>query len=524
MLANGITPSMKGINLKEVNRLEAEIAAAGEAFRDALKEVTTLKETLDKTPVEEREPIKDAIAKRDAQLVELQKRMNEANRELYFLYVNQYAKNNNRDAGRIMEDLRISLDILELPEFEAYIGVWEEIARLEKAGAIVTEKEINTRAEKLSQRNFPNFARFVLDRVIDLQIDALVNIEADLSDIKDLVAACYTRLFNKPVTQEEIEAVEWIFSNYRDKKPAPLPILKPTKVDKVGFPIDKINAISTGIWGAISKEPGGQLAFSFDTSNQKKKGVDEAAVLCAISWNDPKLTITRNLTEWDKRVYIAVGSLFTGGNETMTINQIYTLMGNTGNPNARTQKEINDSLTKMGTARLYLDNVKERNAGYKYPKAKYDAPLLPFERLEVTNRGQTTTAIHLLREPPLLTFAKARKQCTTIDIKVLQSPISKTNNNLRIDDYLLERITHMKKNQALSRKILLSTIYEVCKVTSKMQKSRTPEKIFCYLNHYQATGFIKGFIVDGTKKPYSDYKEGSEDKPKTIKESVTIIL
>ena len=519
MLSNGITPRMKDLDLKEVNRLQVEISTAGEALRDAIQERAAIVETLEKATGEERKAVEETKIKLDTRIAELQRRINDANQELYFLYVDQYAKNNDNDAGRIMEDLRKSLDILETAEFEGYIGIWEEIARIEKAGAIATDNDIHSKAERLSQRNFPNFARFVLDRVIDLRIDALVNIGADLSEIKGLVVACYTRLFNKPVTQEDIDAVEWDFSNFGSTKPAPLPILKPAKVDKVGFPIDKINAISTGIWGAISTEPGGQLAFSFDTSNKKKKGGDEAAVLCAISWNDPELTITRSLTEWDKRVYIAVGSLFTGGNETMTINQIYTLMGNTGNPNDRTQKEINDSLTKMGTARLYLDNVKERNAGYKYPKAKYDAPLLPFERLEVTNRGQTTTAIHLLREPPLLTFARKRKQCTTIDIKVLQSPISKTNNNLRLDDYLLERITHMKKTPTLSRKILLTTLFDACNIKDRKQRQRTPEKILRYLNHYHATAFITGFKVDGKTYGTDDPK-----RPNTIKESVTIIL
>ena len=369
--------------------------------------------------------------------------------------------------------------------------------------------------EDAAADTFQSWVNYIFDKVINCQLVALMNIsgteagEVDFLEgvadeyrhrILDCIEKKYIEMY--PKRKKELKAFKESLKKTHstdDKASLKLPAMKSTAVDKLGFPIDKINAISTGIWGAISTEESGQLAFAFDTTNKKKKNGKEATVLCAINWDIQDISITKQLTEWDKRVYIAVGSLFNGGNEAMTINQIYTLMGNTGDPNARQIKRINESLTKMAAARLYIDNVKERDAGYKYPLFKYDAPLLPFERLEVTHRGKTATAVKLLREPPLISFARDRKQCTTIELKTLQSPVSKTDNNLRIDDYLLERIAHMKKNPALSRKILFKSICEACRITDKKQRQRAPETINRYLEHYQATGYITGYNVDNSK-------------------------
>ena len=91
-----------------------------------------------------------------------------------------------------------------------------------------------------------------------------------------------------------------------------------------------------------------------------------------------------------------------------------------------------------------------------------------------------------------MTFAKQRKQITTITVKVLQSPISKTDANLLIDDYLIERIGRAKRS-GQSCKILYETLYEHAQITTKMQRTRAPEKIKTYLEHYKACGMIAGY-------------------------------
>lgn len=295
-------------------------------------------------------------------------------------------------------------------------------------------------------------------------------------------------------TAPDIEQAELIKKELPELKQLPQIIAK--QIDNVNYPLDKPNS---KIWNLLSEaDTNGQIRIDFDTS--KKGSGKEALVSYSIDFNAlenlPELKITRKLTPFDKRVYIIAAALFNAGNEVVTATQIYKA-DHDKEPNDKDIEKINDSLTKMGAAHIFIDNNKEVNSYKKYPQFKYDASLLPFERMSAYINGKLSeAAIHLLREPPLITFAKERKQITTIDRKILLAPVSNTNANLSIADYLIERISHMKRPRSKApRKLLYSTIYENCGIIEKKQKQRAPEKIKRFLDHYVATNFIKGYTT-----------------------------
>ena len=213
-----------------------------------------------------------------------------------------------------------------------------------------------------------------------------------------------------------------------------------------------------------------------------------------------KKEITENLKTqpFDKRVYIAVSALYNAGNEVITLSQIYYAMGNTGKPSPNQIKKIDDAVTKMYKANILLDNTQEARAlKGKYPLFRYDGHLLPIERITAIINGQVTeSAIHIFREPPLMTFAKEREQVTTVNVTLLQSPVSKTDANLQIDDYLIERISKVKNGKGNTGRILYKTLYERARITTTKQKQRAPEKIEKYLTYYQEQGFIKRFTME----------------------------
>lgn len=270
-----------------------------------------------------------------------------------------------------------------------------------------------------------------------------------------------------------------------------------SKIASVDYPLDKINA---NVWQALTQaDKNGQISmlpFAMEKRGSKVELTAYYSIDFAALEEEAGVTITKHLTKFDKRVYIAAGALFNNGFETFTIAQIYTAMGNTGRPNSTTAKKINDSLTKMQAAHIYLDNSNESKV-YKYDKFVYDASLLPMERITAVMNGQEVTAIRLFREPPLITFARERKQITTISRKLLESPLSKTEANLTIEDYLLERISHIKsKRNKANNKMLYKTIYEECGITSRMERSRAPEKINRLLEFYKTNKFIKDFKTE----------------------------
>lgn len=269
-------------------------------------------------------------------------------------------------------------------------------------------------------------------------------------------------------------------------------IIIDAKIDKIDYPTDKIN---NNIWKLLEEaDNSGQITFAVEKEGSKR----EANIIYSIDFEALEgVTITKKLTSYDKRVYIAVGALFNSGYDDMTISQIYNAMGNANRPSATDREKINDSLTKMSAAKVYINNESEKQLYNKRVLFVYDASLLPMERIRAVVNGKATakeSAIHLFREPPLISFARGRKQITTINRCLLESPLSKTPDNLTIDDYLIENIAYIKHSKGdVKNKMLYTTIFEKCGFTDKLKRNRAKKKIPQYLEHYKKCGYIKDF-------------------------------
>lgn len=267
------------------------------------------------------------------------------------------------------------------------------------------------------------------------------------------------------------------------------------KPDSIDFPVDKVNLLT---WKLKDSQFGKTLKLGMEKKNSSQK------INLYLSVDFDKLEddvhIIRKLSPFDKRVYIAIGTLYAAQNDVITVTQIYHAMGSTGTPGRPVRERINDSLTKMAAAHISINNTEEAVA-YKYPQFVYDASLLPMERISASINGKfTDSAIHLFREPPLISFARQRKQITTFNIKLLQSPISKTDLNLAIDDYLLTRISKAKRaNQ--SCKILYTALYDYINLENespanqKNIKKRLPGRVKEYLDYYVSVDGIKKYSI-----------------------------
>lgn len=267
---------------------------------------------------------------------------------------------------------------------------------------------------------------------------------------------------------------------------------------KVDIPIDKVNST---IWSLVQETTGRQEKLSL----KAERDGDEKplSIYYSIDFDDLEtagVKITKRLTPFDKRVYVAVAALYNAGNKVISLTQIHYAMGNTGRPSEEQRQKINTSITKMRFANVFLDNVEESQR-YNYPRFKagtglyHEFYLLPVDRISAIINGQVVeAAIQVLKEPPLMTFARQRKQLTTITVKVLQSPLSKTDGNLLIDDYLIERIAKAKRT-GKGVKILYETLYKAAQINTKNQRTRAPGKIETYLKHYQSCGLISRYYL-----------------------------
>ena len=382
--------------------------------------------------------------------------------------------------GQIMEDM------LKRAGEEAVVGFARLGALLNQLKAEYSKEPTEEEAaalEKLGSRSESADAAFL--EAIQIFFDALGEDE----EIQRLQAE------HVPVL-EQIEsgaaraAILRTVERLKNATPDKLPSIAGRRVKDVGFPIDKVNA---NIWKLLEKDMGGQIAIAAESKKSKK----QLNIYYSINFDElgRDVTITRKLEPFDKRVYIAIGALWAAGSTIITEGQIYDAMGYSGEPGAADRQHINESLAKMGAAHIYINNAEEAKA-YRYAMFVYDASLLPFERLSTIINGRTVdSAIHLFREPPLITFARGRKQITTIKRQLLSTPLNKTNSNIMLEDYLLERIAHARSGK-LSAKIKYATIFEEARITETKQKQRAPAKIKKLLDYYRECGHIKGYTVE----------------------------
>lgn len=256
-----------------------------------------------------------------------------------------------------------------------------------------------------------------------------------------------------------------------------------------------------------------QLFYDFRINTlaaKDKKGTEEANILCSVNFESLEkegLSLSKNLTAFDRHVYRAIDALITAGHDYFTISQVYSVMGYSKSPSKNQVEKVLNSILKMIKTMITIDNQAESNKYNNYAHFKYQGALLPVELVTgeyqsikgKTRTVETTTLIHPLRTLPLLDFARGRGQVTTIKREVFVKIESKTESTLALNDYLYARVAHMKSGKANSNKILLNSIYAEVGITDRKQKSRSKDKIEDILEVYKRLKYIKSytFQVDG---------------------------
>lgn len=325
---------------------------------------------------------------------------------------------------------------------------------------------------------------------------------------RETLADVYTEVLESEISQSDSTA-----DSTEDYTGGINPIIDPATITQLSvagkraetfpFPVDKVNF---GLWGMDANMlEAGTIDNPIKLKAEPDKSKKEVSLLLSVNFDDLKgVTMTRELTHYDRLVYGAISALLLAGNECMTESQIHAAMGNNSRPAPHQIEKIHDSVTKMSGTRIYLSNSEERAAKYKYEPYEYDGHLLPMERITARINGKVTeAAIHLLREPPLTEFAKGRGQITSIPRKLLESPGKKTETSIMIEHYLLTRISRMKntaKNKAKTKpnkRILFETLYEYGNINKRYAKTRAKNAMTDLLDFYKKEEFITGYKVDG---------------------------
>lgn len=282
------------------------------------------------------------------------------------------------------------------------------------------------------------------------------------------------------------------------------------------IPIDKIN---TEIWKRFEYSKQYPLKAEKDSDTAKGKSADILVTLDLVDMSD--VTLSRELSFYDERVFSAIGTLAHSGNQYMTANQIYKQMGNTAQPNAEDREKILSSVKYMLKTLVTVDNSQEKELYPKYDLIKGTFQLLNAEIVEAYANGTLTeNVVYVEKMPKLFEMALRKKQIATVPMIALETPISQTPANLELEKYLIKRISQAKnklekgKEAQIREKVLLSTLFDNCEIEKGKPRARTIPKIEKLLTHWKKSGWIYSFT----------FGEKSASEKKKTPDSFTVIL
>lgn len=255
----------------------------------------------------------------------------------------------------------------------------------------------------------------------------------------------------------------------------------------------------------------------------KKKSVNLNKEL-ALTLDDE--TMFRELTLFDRAVHNAVCSLYNSGIESFTTEQVYKII--VGDSKARFNTKIRNHVEEsLMTLRNRFVIIKFGEEGKQFHLLTQDGDeiikvsnyILPLSKTTLRMRnGQKVDAWNLLTEPPLLNYARIKRQIETIAIEQLQVPLALTDNTIKLREFLLRKILLVKRKSLRNGKFRKN--YENCNILkyediyelfgfsmdersnkSNVQKKRLLEKCEVMFNYWmKETGMLAKWIYYKNKE------------------------
>lgn len=262
---------------------------------------------------------------------------------------------------------------------------------------------------------------------------------------------------------------------------------------------------------------------------------------CIISFDNEKTHLSNKIDQYDTLVYNAIASIaeYNGTENLITLENIYRVMigdETSATPSEKHLERIKQSIDKMRVYLIKIDCTDEVNA---YKKAHlinesdslktdfngkffFDTYLLACEWVVATSSRYQVNALHLIKKPVMLDYAKISGQILNIPSYLLNTKHiqANTERNLILKDYLLRRIEGMKgENNLTQNNISLISytragkhhkgLYEI--VTGKAEVSRRDaglirESTAKYLDFWKGLGYIKGYTIEKKGRSFHNIK------------------
>lgn len=384
-----------------------------------------------------------------------------------------------------------------------------------------------------------NYATQALRDELKPHIEALMD---DKPALQELIAALIEAVENSDYTDN---------TEITDGQQKPLEVMRFRRnpladITTYGIMNDKASAQLIQDGEIFQQKADGQLMLRWAV-NQAPQNKEAVPVYMALTYEGSDFKVTKKLSDFDKRVYEAVGTRFFYWQQEnpqkplyITPQEIWRTMNGKSSRDGKAKpsdnqiKRICDSLDKMRFTRFYMDISAEIAAfnlaidDERITGGRIETYVLNSSKVEfTTDKGNTVQGYRIGEEPILYTYNKAKKHILYVPYEMLDTSqfTSDSENVTEFKGYLLQQIQLMKnaaeggKRFKRSNIILLETIYRDTGIQPpeeriegkeyKTEGSRQKEvrrfrqadrqKIEGLLDAWKAKGWINGYTILNSK-------------------------
>lgn len=239
-----------------------------------------------------------------------------------------------------------------------------------------------------------------------------------------------------------------------------------------------------------------------------RKGRKEINTLVSLSLPEQfALEGINQMDGYDKAVLNGVNSLLANGTVNFTIPMLYHAMTGKENPTVDEGllQELQRRIEQMRRTLITIDLTEELQAKYldvDITQPQVQGYLLPLNLISARINGRPVQVYHLLDVPPMLAYAKMKRQLATVPLSLLNAPLNNNATTIPLKNYIIARCESMKNgnNRIKSNKILFEAIYAELgeENANKVRKKRIRDYTEIILTHMIDHNYLKSYTL--TKK------------------------
>lgn len=364
--------------------------------------------------------------------------------------------------------------------------------------------------DNFSQQELENLA--VLTAIaLNINIQDL-NINQITERIRELLRSIGDDEFNKKILDALTDKAKRKEIAEKIKAITESPTVKTKRVKKITSPTDKVTKLlfDRRINHAFYDDPLDPVT----PVNVGKKNKKEINILVSIDTKDLEKHITLSedtmLNPYNRAVHDAVISLYYEGNSHFTEDMLYRLMNGYRRidkiPDGA-KKSIHEALRNLMYTGIKLNATNEANA-FGIQEFTFEGHVLPLTYTRAKINGVECECWKILEKPPLLALAERKRQINTCDVKLLDTGLNFTPENITLTNYLLEQILTMQNEHSnRNSTIRYDTVYAYLGVDApnanalKQRKLDIRRKIKAILDAWTESGFIESYgeFLEGKK-------------------------